>query len=111
VCLDHGKRDPAPRVPYELVPLNHRTGDGQLVELVKMLGRGQVDQSAAQAAAWHLASGLSWQELASKARVKHIGGAQEPLFTAAQLDLARQITEVASRQAEKPAPSTSASGE
>ena len=50
VCLDHGKREPAPRIPYELVPLNHRTGDGQVIELIKMLGRGDIDQPAAQGA-------------------------------------------------------------
>jgi len=103
VCLDYGKPDPGPRIPYELVPLTSRTADRRLMELVKMLGSGATDQQAAQAAAWHLANELSWQELASKSRVKHIGGKAEPLFNASQLDRARQLVDAASRLAAKPA--------
>lgn len=102
VCLDYGKPDPGPRIPYELVPLTSRTADRRLMELVKMLGSGETDQQAAQAAAWHLANDLSWQELASKSRVKHIGGKAEPLFSASELDRARQLVDTASRLAAKP---------
>jgi hypothetical protein len=111
VCLDYGKPDPGPRIPYELVPLASRTADRRIMELVKMLGSGETDQQAAQAAAWHLANELSWQELASKSRVKHIGGKAEPLFTASQLDRAKQLVEAASRLAPKPAAAASYSGE
>ena len=101
VCLEHGKKDPNPRVPYEIRPLESFTNNPQVIETVKMLARGEVDQHSAQAAAWHLANGLSWQELARKIGAKHIGGATEPYFTAAQLSKAFAIAQEAAHRAEK----------
>ena len=89
VCLEHGKKDPNPRVAYELKPIASFTQDSSVIELVGMLGRGEIDQTAAQAAAWHLASGLSFPELAAKIAAKHIDGQTEPYFTAAELERAQ----------------------
>jgi hypothetical protein len=98
VCLEHGKQEPSPRVAYELVPIENVAGDAKVIELVKLLGRGEIDQRAAQAAAWHLANGLSWQELADKIGVKHLNGTTESYFSSTELDRARQATsEAASR--------------
>ncbi len=69
VCLEHGKQDPTPRMKYKVVPLEVVNSDPQIAELCKMLGTGKVSQNTAQAAAWHVANGLSWQELANKPRV------------------------------------------
>ena len=80
VCLEHGKKDPNPQVAYDLVPLESFVKDAKVIELVKMLGRGEIDRRAAQAAAWHQANQLSWQELADKIGAKHISGATEPYF-------------------------------
>ena len=101
VCLEHGKKDPNPRVPYEIRPLESFTSDPQVIETVKMLARGEVDQHSAQAAAWHLANGLTWQELARKIGAKHIGGATEPYFTPVQLSKAFAIAQEATRRAEQ----------
>ena len=81
VCLEHGKQDPNPRLAYDLVPIEQVTHDGQVIELCAMLGRGEIDQVSAQAAAWHLANGLSWLELANKVKVRHLNGASELFFS------------------------------
>ncbi len=70
VCLEHGKDDPTPRMQYKLVPIKSFTEDQRVIDLCSLLGRGAIPQNAAQAAAWHLANGLSWDELALKNRVK-----------------------------------------
>ena len=98
VCLEHGKRSPNPHVEYRLLPLDEFTSDAQVIEVVQSLGRGELDQKAAQAAAWHLASGLSWKQLAKKIGVRHIGGQTEPFFTSSQLQRALAAVERAERR-------------
>lgn len=106
VCLEHGKADPNARIPYEVRPLDSFTQDPKVVELVKMLARGELDQHSAQAAAWHLANGLTWEELANKVGVKHLDGTKEPYFTAEQLALAYRIASEATRRADENKSST-----
>ena len=110
VCLEHGKRSPNAYVPYEIMPLEDYTSDPKLIDVVRSLGRGELDQKSAQAAAWHLANGLSWKQLAAKIGIRHIGGASEPFFTAAQLERALAATKVASDRAERSAQSSASSG-
>ncbi len=80
--------------------------DREVIELCKMLGHGQIDQSAAQAAAWHLTDDLSWQQLANKEGARHLNGTVEPYFTADVLQRAVRIAAVAmERGRENPLPS------
>lgn len=111
VCLDHGKLDPNPRVPYEMRPIESYVTKGEVIEVVKMLSKGEMDQASAQAAAWHLNNGLSWNELASKIGVKHLNGTTEPYFTQGQLEVGVQGSRAATHRAEElakknPAPAT-----
>jgi hypothetical protein len=99
VCLEHGKPEPNPHLAYELAPLGSFTSDAEVIELVEMLGRGELDQRAAQAAAWHLANGLSWDQLASKVGVKHLNGTTEPYFSASELERAHRAAVLASHRA------------
>jgi hypothetical protein len=101
VCLDHGLTDPSPRVPYKPVPIDTYAKDPAIAELVKMMCHGQIDQHSAQAAAWHIQNGLSWEVLANKVGVKHIDGRTEPYFTAAHLERAFGAARFAKEQAEK----------
>src|SRR6185295_20113096 len=101
VCLEHGKKDPNPRVAYEIKPIESFNKDPKVIELVKMLARGELDQHTAQAAAWHLANGLTWEELASKVGVKHLNGTTEPYFTQEQLTVANQVATEATRRADE----------
>jgi hypothetical protein len=63
-----------------------------------MLGRGEIEQSAAQAAAWHLANGLTWQQLTNKTGVRHINGTAEPFFSLQSLQKAQQAAQEANRR-------------
>jgi hypothetical protein len=101
VCLDHGKKDPSPHVPYKLVKLEAVAKTPQGQEMVKMLARGEIDQHSAQAAVWNLENGLTWEELARKIGVKHLNGTVEPYFTAAHLQKAFAATKIAEVRAEK----------
>jgi hypothetical protein len=99
VCLEHGKDDPNPRVAYELKPIEAFTDKAELIEVCKMLGLGELDQVSAQAAAWHLSDGLSWQELARKVRVQHLNGRVEMYFYPQQLTMARRAVQMAHHRA------------
>ena len=99
VCLEHGKADPRPRIPYEIKPLDEVTARSQVVDLCAMLGNREIDQRAAQAAAWHLQNDMSWEELASK-EIRHLNGVREPYFTSDEIYRAVQIAQEAERRAE-----------
>ena len=79
VCLDHGKREPRPAVPYQIKPLESYTTKPGVRELCQMLGNGQIDRRAAQAAAWHLNNDMTWQQLAAK-RIRHANGTKPALL-------------------------------
>ena len=101
VCLDHGLDEPNVKVPYKPVPLDSYAKDPAIEQLVKMMCAGMIDQHSAQAAAWNIQNGLSWEFLANKVGVKHIDGRKEPYFTAAHLERAFVAVKLAKEQAEK----------
>lgn len=101
VCLEHGKKDPNPRVPYELRPLKSFTSNPQVAEVCMMLARREIDQVSAQAAAWHLTDKLSWNELARKVKVKHLNGSVEMYFTPNKVRRAMKIVQAAKQRASK----------
>lgn len=89
VCLEHGRAEPSPRRAYKLVALGTFSGDPRLSLLMESLGRGELSQRVAQAAAWHVSSGLSWERLAAE-KIDHAGGdPDEPFFSAPELHAAR----------------------
>ncbi len=49
---------------YELKPLATVTDKPEVQMLCELVGSGDVDQDAAQAAVWHYNNGLTWEELA-----------------------------------------------
>jgi hypothetical protein len=100
VCLEHGKDEPNPRIAYTLAPLKSFKDDPKVYEVCAMLGRGEIDQASAQAAAWHLTDRLSFQELAAKIGIKHLNGSTEPFFAPEQVVRASQIVLEAVRRAE-----------
>jgi hypothetical protein len=98
VCLEHGKKDPRPAVPYQIRPISSFTDDPAVQELMTLFGRGQFDQRTAQAAAWHLSSKMTWQELAAK-QVVRANGRRYAWFTPQELQGAVQMTNVAAEMA------------
>ncbi len=112
VCLEHAKPDPTPRMKYKIVPIETLTKDANVIEVCKMLGNGEIPQNAAQAAAWNLANGLSWQELAAKNRVelKTIGYV-EKYFAPHELVFASRIAGEANQRARDAKPTVTSPGE
>ncbi|MCA9102178.1 MAG: hypothetical protein KDA63_13535, partial [Planctomycetales bacterium] len=78
---------PRPAIAYQLKPIDQYTERSEVVELVKMFAAGQVPKRVAQAAAWHLENGMSWEELAAK-EIEHANGTHEPYFYPRELQLA-----------------------
>jgi hypothetical protein len=109
VCLQHGRPEPSPRVAYRLVALESQSKDPKLAVVLEALGRGEIPQKVAQAAAWHLANGLTWERLAAE-KIDHAGGdPDEPVFAAWELQAAFRVVEVATQQAAAKGQATSAS--
>ena len=98
VCLEHGKADPRPAVPYELKPISAFTSDTKVHELCKLLGQGEYSQRAAQVAAWHLADGMSFDELASK-EIRRLNGEHYPYFNREEMLAGIQMSQQAAREA------------
>ena len=115
VCLEHGKAEPRPGIPYEIKPIESVTDNPEVQELCRMLGTGQLNQRAAQVAAWHLANGLSWDYLGRK-QLRHADGTSEPYFTDVEIRGGMNLAAIATKGAEqrkqdqqKQQPSSSAS--
>lgn len=108
VCLEHGKPEPAPRHRYRLDRAEAFSHDTTLAALLESFGRGEMSQKTAQAAAWHLANGLSWERLAAET-IDHLVEEDEPYFTQEELTAARQA--VAKAASLVPAESSSTAGE
>jgi hypothetical protein len=94
VCLEHGKDIPHAKIPYEIKPINDFNQDPAVQQVLALLGAGEIDQRAAQAATWHLANGMSWQELASK-RIEHLNGTAELYFHPAEIQRGMRIAATA----------------
>jgi hypothetical protein len=101
VCADHGLDDPNPRVPYKPIPIDSYAKDPAVVNVVKLMLAGRIDQHSAQAATWHIQNGLSWEELAKKVGYQHRNGRKDPYFRPMHLERALMATRVAQEMVEK----------
>jgi len=109
VCLEYGKPEPAPRYPYKLTEVESFSSDPKLALVLERLGRGELSQKVAQAAAWHLSSGLSWQQLAAE-KIDHAGGVpDETYFTPADLLAAHRVVEQVTQTVAQRQPATTSS--
>ena len=99
VCVEYGKREPSSRMPYKLVKADTFSSDPKLAFVLESLGRGELSQKVAQAAAWHIANGLTWEKLAAE-KIDHAGGIpDEPYFSQVELFAAHRVVAVATEQA------------
>jgi hypothetical protein len=92
VCLEHGKRSPNHRIPYELRPLDQLTSDPEVTALVASLNDSRVDREIVQIAAWRVTSGWTWEQM-SQMTVRRPWGAVEPKFAPSSLAAAKKLTE------------------
>ena len=90
VCLEHGKRAPSQRLHYTIVRPETYTTDPRVHEICKMVGSGRLDRASAQAAAWHIANNMSWEQLANK-MYNNVGSPDTPYFSRDQLMAAQGI--------------------
>lgn len=109
VCLEHGKKDPHPKVAYKMVPVEQVTQDNRVIEVCRMLGYNKLTQNVAQAATWHLTDNLSWHELAVKNRIESKYTGNVAWFHPQELHLAAMV--VAHSQREEPLSESEASRE
>ena len=91
LCLEHGKPDPRPQAAYEIRPIESFTTNKAVQELCRVFGAKQLPRDAAQAAAWHLANNMSWEELANK-RIKRANGTSYPYFSQQALQIAYKVS-------------------
>lgn len=117
VCLNYGKPDPSPRMTYKPVPLEEFTRDKVLQETLRMFGKGRLDHTAAQAAAWHLTDKMSWNQLASlkEYTLPGVYTSQVRTFSDGQLHAAQELVneagkKVAAAEKANPAPKTASTG-
>ncbi|MEM8733552.1 MAG: hypothetical protein AAGG44_05000, partial [Planctomycetota bacterium] len=101
VCLEHGKRDPNPRMPYQLVPLKNVSNNPAVEQLCRDLASGKIGQNTAQATTWNLENGLSWEQLAALNRRQSRWLGNESRFTATELKDAHRYRNQLLQQAEK----------
>lgn len=88
VCLEYGKPNPDVRMKYELRPLAEVCDKPELVAVLTSLGKDQIDQRTAQAAAWHVTDDLSFHKLAGLLR-REVGATKEYQFTRDQVAAAQ----------------------
>ena len=100
VCLAHGKPEPRPKIPYEIKPIGEFTDNAEIHAICRMVGAGEVNQRAAQAAAWHFTDGMGWQELAAK-QLRSANGTSRPYFSPQEIAIGMRIAETATRLAEE----------
>ncbi|MGC4006488.1 MAG: hypothetical protein QM811_26535 [Pirellulales bacterium] len=96
VCLEHGKAEPSKSVPYEVKPLAEVSSKPEVAGLVKLMAAGKVDQRTAQAAVWHYANDLSWEQLAAK-KINRLGRPDEPYYKAGELQVAAKVGQMVER--------------
>jgi hypothetical protein len=109
VCLEHGKREPSPRMPYRMTALDTCSSDPRVQDVMAALAGGAISQKVAQAAAWHLSSGRSWDQLTAEVISMAGGDPDVPFFTPAELMTARRFVEESTRRHPAADQSTSSS--
>lgn len=99
-CLEEGKPDPRSRMNYRVQPLADLNSDAKIFEMCRMLANDEVTQPVAQAAAWNVANGLTWQQLVFKNRIERMDGSFERYFHPMHVRYAQEVVVAAGQRAE-----------
>lgn len=100
VCLDHGKGPPRPGNTYKLVRPTEYTDNVDLQQLLKLIAGGSLNRQSAQAAAWHVANDMTWDQLVAK-KFDRVGVEDTPFFSPQELYGAQAIVAEAQRLAKE----------
>ena len=95
VCLEYGKPEPNSRLNYVIMPVERYSTNPVFHELLPLFTKTRASQKVAQAAAWHLSSGLSWTELTSVTDPRAAGGLPLPIFSTNDLRAAKALVDKA----------------
>ena len=98
VCLEYGKPEPSLRMEYKIHPVESVSTDPILKELLNLVATGRINTNVAQAAAWNIANGKSWQEL-SQMKFNRLARPDTPQFSYAELAYAQQLVAAAKQRA------------
>jgi hypothetical protein len=109
VCLEHGKLEPSKYVTYEVKPLSECTTKPGVAEAIALLHDGKTNQKVAQAVVWHLANGLTWDQLAAK-KVNRVGRADTPYYDAMELNAAMELNKHVEKLAKANAKASESTG-
>ncbi len=91
-CLEFGRPDPTPRVPYLLRPLTELTNGPTVRDLLIQFNRHQCSQRVTQLAVWHVGNKVPWQTLAMAQLPRSMAG-RNRTFSAREMRAARDMVE------------------
>jgi hypothetical protein len=97
VCLNYGRREPNAALKYRLVKAETVTTDPVLLQLLEDYSP-RTNREFQQAAAWHLANGLTWERI-SQLTDQKVPGIPTPLFSAGQIQGARELVDQVKKNA------------
>jgi hypothetical protein len=100
VCLNHGQPEPRAAIPYEIRPLDSVSDKPEVREICRLLSAGQVSQRVAQAAAWHFANGMTWEQIAAE-HYRYAGGGGAPYFAPQEIYAAMRLASLATTLAQQ----------
>ncbi|NLS90876.1 MAG: hypothetical protein GXX96_01645 [Planctomycetaceae bacterium] len=90
VCLDYGQPTPRPAMRYRLVAMAEIGEPKELEVLCRQLGLEPSGQQVAQAAAWHLADGKTWDEMEEMV-IRRLGQPDQPFFKSKEIEAAKSV--------------------
>jgi hypothetical protein len=97
VCLEYGKPEPTARHEYVIRPIETLCDKPEVVSILCSLASGQISQEVAQLAAWNVASGTSFEQIAA---LKSKLGLQQPVYSQSSISAAKELV-LAARAAAK----------
>jgi len=109
VCLNHGQPEPRAAIPYVIRPLDSVSDKPEVREICRLLSAGKVSQRVAQAAAWHFANGMSWEQIAAE-HYRYANGGGSPYFSRQEIYAAMQLASLATTLAQQHQQATPSAG-
>lgn len=106
VCLEFGKPEPHAHNEYVVKPIETLCDKAEVVSIVRSLGDGEVSQEVAQLAAWNVANGTSFEQIAA---LKSKLGLQQPIYSQNSIAAAAELVSAVSAEVKAEASEASAS--
>ncbi|MCE9525543.1 MAG: hypothetical protein K8R36_05765 [Planctomycetales bacterium] len=106
VCLEFGKPEPHAHNEYVVKPIETLCDKVEVVSILRSLGDGEVSQEVAQLAAWNVANGTSFEQIAA---LKSKLGLQTPIYSQNSIAAAAELVSAVSAAAKADASEATAS--